>query len=185
MPRPDPSRSQPLHRMRRLARWLGPLCLAGAVTLPLVVAVAVLRMPETEIASRVGLPAIALPALATGSRWSLVALGTVPASIFALGLLYARRVFQSFARGDFFARDAVVGLRGFAACASVAALAAVVVSAAASVVLTSALGPGHRRLAISLGSGELLQLLTAGLVWLISGALAEAQALADENAQFV
>jgi hypothetical protein len=181
----DRSRQQQLDRMRRRAGWLGALCFAGAVALPPVVATAVWRMPPDEIASRVGLAGVALPPLTIASRWMFVALGTLPAAIFAAGLLSARRVFQGFTRGDFFARGTVAGLRGFAACAAAAALAAIVASAVASVVLTNDLGPGQRRLAIGVGSGELLQLLTAALVWVISQVLAEAQALADENAQFV
>jgi hypothetical protein len=185
MPDTDPLREQQLARLRRLAGLLAPVCLAAAVALPLLVASAVWAMPVAEIASRVGLPPVPLPPPAMGSRAALIVLATIPAAIFAGGLLCARRVFLSFARGVFFTQEAVAGLRGLAASAGAAALAAIVVSAVASVVLTSALGAGQRRLAISFGAGELLQILTAGLFWLISGVLAEARALADENAQFV
>lgn len=168
-----------------MAAILAPLCLLAAIVLPLVPVVAIWRMPETEIAGRVGLPAMALPTLAPGSRVLLVALGTLPVVLLASGLLHARRALRSFSRGEFFGLEMANGLRGLAGYACAAALCAIVASALASVVLTYSLGPGSRRLALSVSSGELLELLTAALVWLISGVLAEAQALADENSQFV
>jgi hypothetical protein len=183
----DPSgRERQVGRLRRAGRTLAAVCLVLATVLPLAALAALLGMPPEELAQRAGLTwSGALPPLAPWQRVAAVLVGLAPVGLLARGLVGARRGLVSVARGELFSAQAVAGLRGFAGWASAAALAGLVAPAVASVLLSYGFGPGQRQLALGVSSSALLQLLTSGLVWLIAGLLAEARALADENAQFV
>ena len=52
-------------------------------------------------------------------------------------------------------------------------------------VLTAGFPDGQHQAMFSFGPHQFYPLLIAGTVWVISGAMAEAGRLADENAQFV
>lgn len=123
--------------------------------------------------------------LAPWQRATGAALSLVPAGAMAWALLEARRCLLRFAAGAYFSRDSVHRLRGFARGLFWAALGGILVAPLTSLALTAANPPGTRALAVSVGSDQLLGLLTAGILWTIAGAMARAADLADENAQFV
>ena len=54
-----------------------------------------------------------------------------------------------------------------------------------SVIVTWGNPHGHRELSLALNSGQVFGLLGAGIVWVIAAAMAQAGALAHENAQIV
>lgn len=177
-----------LARLRRLSLVLSTVCLLLAVALPVSVAGLCASWSDVDWWRRAPfeLPPGALSrSLAGWQRALLVVLSLLPVTTLAAALLRVRVCLAGIARGAYFAAETVAGLRGFAAGVCVATLLGALVVTLNSAVLTYGLGSGQRQLAVSIGSHELLQLLVAGLTWVVAGALAEAQAIADENAQFV
>ena len=81
-------------------------------------------------------------------------------------------------------QPAHAALRGFAGHAVAATLTAVACAAVAGVLLTWHL-PGQRQLAIGVSSSQVFVLLGAALAWAFTHILAQADALARENAGFV
>lgn len=179
-------RERQVGRLRRTSGLLASACLIAALLLPVLVIASVLQLPVDELARRAGLAqGLPRPALETWQRSAVLLVAILPVGLLASGLFQAQRGLRLVARGELFAAQTVTALRRLAGYACAATLAGVLAPAVASVVLSYGLGPGQRQLVLGVGSRELLQLLTSGLVWLMAGLLAEGRALADENAQFV
>jgi len=109
----------------------------------------------------------------------------VPALLLSYGLLRARRSLTAFVRGDFFAADVVGGLRDYAAFTFWAAIAGMISVPVLSVAVTWANPPGHKELSLDLSGAQVLNLLGAGILWVIASAMARASSIARENEQFV
>lgn len=109
----------------------------------------------------------------------------IPTLLLSYGLLRARRCLLAFARGDFFAAEAVKGLRGYAAATFWAAIAGILSVPVLSVAVTLANPPGHKELSADLSGAQVLNLLAAGIVWVIASAMARAAKIARENEQFI
>ena len=109
----------------------------------------------------------------------------VPALLFGYGLLCARRSLLAFARGDLFDGKMAAGLRDYAAFTFWATVANVLAWPAESLAITIANLPGQRLLSLGVTSGDLFGVLAAGILWVIASAIAQAGAVARENAQFV
>jgi hypothetical protein len=177
-----------LSSLRRLSGGLSKVCLLLAIVLPVTVAGVCASWSDADWwhhAPVTSPPAALVQPLANWQRITLLLLALLPVSTLAAALLRARTCLAGIAAGAFFAPGTVAALRGFAAGVCAATLLGALVTTLGSAVLTYELGHGQRQLAVHFGSHELLQLLVAGLTWVVAGALAEAQALADENAQFV
>ena len=78
-----------------------------------------------------------------------------------------------------------MGLRKFALGLLASALLQPFSAAALSVLLSSDAPAGQHRLTLGFGSDTMLALLAAGIVSVVAWVLAEASALAEENAQFI
>ncbi len=176
--------TDPLRRARRLSRGMAILCLSAAIALPVGLLAYWLMMPAEELLRDARLQA-AGQEIGWMQRLVALVLSAIPLGCLAWGLLQARRCFNAFADGHFFATQAVHGLRGFAIALFASALLQPIVGAALSVLLSWGAGPGKRALVISVGSDMLLSLLFSGMVVVITWMMAEARGLADENAQFV
>ena len=109
----------------------------------------------------------------------------VPALLLSYGLIRARRSLSAFARGDFFGADVIGGLRGYAAFTFWAAIAGMISVPVLSVAVTWANPPGHKELSLDLSGAQALNLLGAGILWVIASAMARAATIARENEQFV
>jgi hypothetical protein len=109
----------------------------------------------------------------------------VPTLLVSYGLLRARCCLVAFARGDFFAAEAIKDLRGYAAATFWAAVAGILSVPLLSVAVTSANPPGHKELSADLSGAQILNLLAAVIVWVIASAMARAAKIARENEQFV
>lgn len=118
-------------------------------------------------------------------RWAAGAVMGLPLVLLLLGVWQARRCFVLFAQGEVFTVQATDLLRRFACWVAAAAFAALLASAATSVLLTLHNPPGMRHLAIGIGSNHVFTLFFAGLVCLMAAVIGQGQALADENQGFV
>ncbi|WP_407528307.1 DUF2975 domain-containing protein [Methylobacterium oryzisoli] len=186
-PMPDPvSTARRQARLRRLSRAMAALCLALGAGVPLALAVYWLVAPTPAILAKAGLPSPEGGAvLGLPLRLAALAVSLVPVAVLLRGLMHARACFRAFAAGRIFAAEAVESLRGFAVAVFGATLLQPVAGAALSVLLSWGGPSGRGALVVSVGSDTLLSLLFAGTVAVMALVLAEALALADENAQFV
>lgn len=170
-------------RISRLSRLLGGGVVVLACVLPLMVLGATLAMTDQQIAQGVlgaGVGAVTLP---NGVRMAAVVAAVLPALILSAGLLALRPALLEMRSGHPFAGTAFVGFRRFAGAVVCGTLVKIAVVPLLSVVISRALGEG--RLVLSLSFADVQFLVLAALVWLLAWVLAEGQALAAENAQFV
>lgn len=172
--------------IQQLSAVLAATCLALTVLLPIAVIVYWLLADAHELAMRANLPAgaVAVP-LALWQRITAAFATEIPLGMVLIGLWHARRCFNFFQRGRVFSAETVACLRRFAGWVTVSVFAAIIVSAAISVMLTLNNPPGLRHLAIGIGSDQVFTLFFAGMVWLMAAVIGQGEALADENASFV
>ncbi len=171
----------------RLGSVIAAACLLLAIALP-VISLCVAMYDPAVMIEGLKLPqpqAVSAEDLTLFQRIGLAVLSVIPPLFQSYGLLCARRCFQSFVRGEYFARQIVKALRGFAAGMFFAIVAGFVTTPLLSMLLTLHAGPGQHALMINFGSEELLRLLFAGILWQMAAVMLNAVKLAEENSQFV
>jgi len=172
---------------------ISALCASGCAVLAVVVPLAVVALwafGSWQVLALVRLiPPDILPDLPgpvhAWQRLTGAVICLVPALLLSYGLLRARRSLAAFVRGDFFAADVVGGLRDYAAFTFWAAIAGIVSVPVLSVAVTWANPPGHKELSLDLSGAQVVNLLGAGILWVIASAMARAATIARENEQFV
>jgi hypothetical protein len=180
------ARSLPHTNIRKFADRLALCCLLSIVFLPLLVAGYWMLADPGTLAVRANLaPTVVAGELPLWQRALGCLLMEVPLCLLLAGVWQARKCFLLVGAGLVFSAGSIRHLRRFAAWSVASAIANIVCEAAASVVMTLNNAPGHRMLAIGVGSDQLFLLFFAALVWLMAGVIGEGLALADENASFV
>jgi hypothetical protein len=110
----------------------------------------------------------------------------IPACIATFGLIALTRLLLLFNRGQVFGQDALRALGQITAALFWNVLAAFLMEAPITWLLTRDHPPGqHGELQLTIGSDDVQVLFLAGVAWVISRVLAEARRVADENAGFV
>jgi hypothetical protein len=176
----------PLKHVRRTSHLMVAACWVLMILLPLSLAVYWAVAGDAMLARHANLQVSAVGALiAPWQRLAGAGVMALPLGLLLAGLWQAKGCFEQFAQGRVFTRQATERLRRFAGWVASAALAAIVASAATSVLLTMHNPPGMRQLAIGVGSNHLFTLFFAGLVWLMAAVIGQGQALAEENEGFV
>ena len=182
---PDPIRQARLNRIRFFSLMLARGCLLLAALLTVGLLFYWFSTSAVSIAADAQVPREWLTDLDMGRRAAGFAISFVSLGCLILALMSARRCFNAFAFGNFFGLDAVKGLRNFALGLLASALLKPFSAAALSVLLSSDAPAGQHRLTLGFGSDTMLALLAAGIVAVIAWVMAEASALAEENAQFI
>jgi hypothetical protein len=185
VPTSDPNRQARLNRVRFFSLTLARGCILLAALLTVGLLFYWFSASTASIAADAQIPQQWLTDLDMGRRAVGFAISFVPLACLILALMSARRCFGAFAAGNFFGQDAVKGLRNFALGLLASALLKPFSAAALSVLLSSDAPAGQHRLTLGFGSDTILALLAAGIVAIIAWVLAEASALAEENAQFI
>jgi hypothetical protein len=178
-----------LDTIRRGSRVLAWLSLAAAIAWPLAEAGWMLWQPASQLCQDLSVESAAsgnMPLL-LWQRLLLATLAFMPALAASLGLWALNRCFRLFAAGDFFSVRTIRWLRGCAGWTFCSVALSLVAQPAAAVVLTAHFPEtgGVHHLTLAFSSGNFQTLLIAGSFWVISGAMAEAGRLAEENAQFI
>ena len=101
------------------------------------------------------------------------------------GLLYLRRAFSAFAKGELFNPENSLALRRAAALMFTQALLNPVQAALNGVILSWNHPAGQKILSITIGSGAFKVIFLALILWVLSDLLVKARALDVENRQFV
>lgn len=175
---------QTLHRASRFLAWC---CMGVSIVWPLVSVGWVLVGREPDLFSSFGVPPPvgAIVALGVGQRLAISALNVIPILAAGIGLWALRRCFRLFSAGEFFSVRTVGSLRRFSGWTFCYTALSMIFQPLTMLAVTFRFPPGQHLALISFGPQQLHALLLAGTVWVISGAMAEAGRLADENAQFV
>ena len=181
----DPTRLARLNRIRFFSLMLGRCCVVLAMLLTIGLLFFWFTASAGSIAASTQTPEEWLTDLGAGRRAAGFMISFAPLACLIVALMAARRCFGAFAAGDFFGQEAVKGLRNFALGLFASALVKPFSAAALSVLLSWDAPVGQHRLMFGFGSDELLALLAAGIIAVIAWVMAEASALAEENAQFI
>jgi Protein of unknown function (DUF2975) len=175
-----------LSRIQRISRLMQRICTVAIVLIP----IAVVGMwatfewwgpthpdfaPIPEIPNTLTLP----------TRLLAAAVGLLQASVAVFAVWRLRQLFALYAAGQIFTAGNARCLRHFAAAVCTFAIAKPITGALLSVVLTMNNPPGHRQLAITLGSSELTTLFIGCVFLVIAWIMGEAQALAEEQAEII
>lgn len=185
---PDLSQPAPLERfqhIRILSRALAYLCGGISIVLALGLAAYWIVSADETIHLDARLPGIAVHPIGWDVRLASMAISALPLACLIWGLLRARGCFEAFARGHFFTLDNIHRLRDFAIAVFASTLLKPFAGAALSMLLSWRTYATGKSLVVNLGSDTLLALLFAGLIAVIAWVMAEATAIADENAQFI
>jgi hypothetical protein len=171
--------------LARTALWMSRA--ASAALIAVIVAYVVLWL-EPGAARRAlseMLPGIAAVGVTTAQLWVGAVLGVLPVAILAAALWELRAFFALYSGGNVFPPLAGDRLRRLGLWLILLALAAFLIRCGASVLYSWQLGEGHRQLAISISSSDIVLLLFGGLLRMIGRILAEAGRVAEENRLFV
>ncbi len=110
---------------------------------------------------------------------------SLPLLVLAWGLLALRRLFQAYARGDYFSANTAGYLGRVGKSVALWVVASVLLEPALSVWMTFLLPAGQRMLSLGFSSAQLVALFLAASIMLIAKILYTACSLARENQQFV
>jgi hypothetical protein len=186
---PDLSRPAPriegVQRIQLLSTILGYLCAGISIVLAVGLVVYWIVSADETIHLDARLPGIAVHPIGWDVRLVSLAISALPLACLILGLLRARQCFAAFAQGRFFAIENIHRLRDFAVAVFASTLLKPLAGAALSILLSWRTYATGKTLVVNFGSDSLLALLFAGLIAVIAWVMAEATAIADENAQFI
>ena len=112
-------------------------------------------------------------------------MNVLPNLVIVWGLLNLRRLFNAFARLDFFTDMNIRYLKHFSFSLLASALLKIIVNIVSSVVLSINHPPTEKILSIQFNSHELNTFMIGLIFWLVAKILTEARALATENQQFI
>jgi len=182
------SQPAPLGRfqhIRILSRTLAYLCVGISIVLAAGLVAYWIVSADEVIHLDARLPGIAVHPIGWDIRLASMAISALPLACLIWGLLRVRRCFEAFGQGRFFTLENIHGLRDFAIAVFASTLLKPVAGAALSILLSWQTYATGKTLVVNFGSDALLALLFAGLIAVIAWVMAEAMAIADENAQFV
>jgi Protein of unknown function (DUF2975) len=177
----DPDSQKILSMSKKLAM----LCLCAVIVLPLLVPY--LWLGDTaSLAQRANIaPSNIQSPIQTWQRIAGILLTEIPVVLMCLGLWQVRKCFQDFSRGEVFTDKAAVYLKRFSVWMMRSAIAALVVSALLSSLLTLGNAAGSRILAVGVSTEQVLLLFFSCVVWLMAEIIRHGQALAQENSSFI
>ncbi|WP_195174898.1 DUF2975 domain-containing protein [Mesorhizobium sp. INR15] len=181
----DPARQARLDRIRFFSVMLGRCCVALTALLTIALLLYWFMASAASVATDAQIPPEWLANLGIGRRVAGFAISFAPLACLIWALMAARRCFRAFVDGIFFSPEVTRNLRNCALGLLASALLKPFSAAALSVLLTWNAPSGQHRLTFGLGSDTMLALLAAGIIAVIAWVMAEASALAEENAQFV
>ena len=173
-----------MNRIRRVSTVMKGICTVGIVATPLALAAFWAFAPIETIRDirEIGYDVTALP---PAFRLLAFLASMVPAGIGIYGLIALRRLFGAYSDGALFAAGNALDLRTFALSVAASAFAKIVVGPVLSVIVSWHNPPGTRVLEISVRSNDLGALFVGCLFLVVAWIMAEAQRLAEDNAQIV
>lgn len=160
------------------------ICTVGIVSIPLALAAfwAFVSPEAIRDIRGLGYDVAALPPL---FRLLAFLASMIPGAIGVYGLIALRRLFDAYRTGAIFAAGNALNLRTFAVSVVASVVAKTLVGPALSVIVSWHNPPGTRVLAVSFRSEDLQALFIGCLFLVVAWIMAEAQRLAEDNAQII
>ena len=174
-----------LARIRSVSRVLAYACTAISFVLAVGLLAYWLASPDEAILRDAGLNGVAFHPIGWLVRVMSLMVSAMPLACLIWGLSRVRRCFSAFAAGRFFTADNVAGLRDLAIAMLASTLLKPLIGALLSILLSWQTYAQGKSVVIAFGSDTLLALLFSGLFAVTAWLMAEANAIADEHAQFV
>lgn len=173
-----------LTRIRKVSSVMMWVCTVGIAAIP-VAAILFWALVSKEAVQ--GLPGVTYDVVALPPAIRALAfLATmVPGGISIYGLVALRRLFGAYRQGAIFAAGNALHLRAFAISVVAAAIAKMAIVPVLSIVLSWHNPPGTRALSIAINSDDIGALFAGFLFLVVAWIMAEAQRLAEDNAQIV
>jgi hypothetical protein len=174
-----------IQKIRSVSKKLSFFCLCMLIALPLVVPL-VWQGDVASLAQRANIaPATIQNPIENWQRVVGVLLTEIPVLFMCIALWQVRKCLQGFANGEVFTIDAVLHLKLFSVWMMRSALAALIVGALLSSLLTLGNAPGSRHLAIGVSTEQVLLLFFSCVVWLMAEIIRQGHELAKENSSFI
>lgn len=173
-----------LIRIRKVSGVMKWVCTVGIAAIP-VAALLFWALASPEAVQ--GLPGVTydVAALPPANR-ALAFLATmIPGGLSIYGLVALRRLFDAYRQGAIFAAGNALHLRAFAVSVVAAAIAKMLIVPVLSIVLSWHNPPGARALSIAINSDDIGARFVGLLFLVVAWIMAEAQQLAEDNAQIV
>ena len=170
----------------RLARVVYWLCTAWLIVVPVGAAWLLLDIDRFGVlaARTLGMP-IEWHTVGYAQWYGLWLLSALYLAIGYLGVLHLRRAFASFANGQWFDTENSRSLRTFSLLLVAQGIARPTHFALSSLVLSLNHAPGDRVLSISVGSNEVILIVSGLILWVLSDLLVAGMRAQAENRQFV
>lgn len=187
LPRPAATTARPLERVRRLALWVQLLCVAGAAIVLIVPAQLWSRAEWLEKVARsywVTDTDIPLQLDAASRAWGWAA-SCIPSAVLLFALWQVWCLFGAYRLGQVFTAEPVRRLRRLALALVVHALAQPLAHTLSVLALTLGNPAGQRQLVLGLAFDHFISLFIGLVIWGIAQVMQQAQAVAEENAEFI
>jgi hypothetical protein len=177
--------SPDLQKIRRASKKLDLLCLLALFVLPTLVPF--VWMSDTSALAQLAnlAPSSIQNPIQSWQRVAGILFTEIPVTLMCVGLWQARKCFQEFSKGEIFTDKAAVYLKKFSVWMMRSAIAALIVSALLSSILTLGNAPGSRILSIAVSTEQVVLLFFSCVVWLMAEIIRQGQALAKENSSFI
>lgn len=179
---PQTARRRRIATTSRIMAWS---CLLVALLLPLAVLGYWLVTPAPLLALNARVPVEWLGEFGLPHRLAAAVASHLPLLVLAWGLWRLRRCFMGFAQGELFQPTSLRGFRDFSVALAAAALVGIPAQTLLGIVMSWGAPAGQKQLVVSVSSDMLLMLFLAAALAVIGWVLAEAAAIAEENASFV
>jgi hypothetical protein len=180
-----PPRPAPQARFQRIARLARALILAGGA-LFVANALGTWFFPDYAAHVIASLVEVRIDAPLGPLTRVVYVLWDIPSlAVILMALLRLWQLFGEYLQSRVFSARALASLHGFARWELAAALLSPVYRAGLSVIVSWQNGPGRRELTINLSSDDYLMLLLGVVLLAISGVMAEAARIAEDNEGFV
>ena len=176
----------PMERVKRIARWVRGLSLAGGAVL-LVLTLALWASPQAirqQLARDTGLVDVPLT-ITPAVQWAGGLIAMLPLGVGLFALLQVWQLFGEYARGAVFSAQATRRLRRLAWALIGVAVAQVLARTAHGLVFTMLNPPGKKVLVVAFSSNDYILLLFGVLLLAIAWVMVEASRIAREHAEFV
>lgn len=174
-------------RLARASRIMAWLSSAGAILYPVAIALCFF-FPDQTVGLGLEIDHLGVPlrgAIPASDRILALFVELVPVGLVTWALVSLARLFRWFSEGEVFSMASLKALGRVTQALFFSVVAACILEAPVSYLLTRAGAAGHREITFSFGSGDIEILFLAGTALVIARAMSEARRIALENESFV
>ncbi len=172
--------------IRQFSRLIAMGCMAILITTPFIALYFLINIEQFSTIARSNLGLSIQWQTVSNMQWySLWLLTVFYVATGLAGLYFLRRAFSNFSKGQLFNHSNSRDLRSFSILLFAQALAKPLIFSISSVLLSMNHPAGQKMLSVSVGSGEVIVIAQAMIMWVMSELLVRGCKLENENKQFI